>query len=56
MLVLSMLLHYQLPADLSYITEVVVATLACSALFQTWKLAVLEPNASLSAGITICRQ
>lgn len=55
-LVLNILLHYQLPADLWCITEVLVVTLACSALFQTWKFAVLEPNASLSAGTTNCRQ
>lgn len=45
MLVLNILLRYQLPADL-WCTEVLVATLACSVLFQTWKFAVLEPNAS----------
>lgn len=46
MLVLNILLHYQLPADLRCITEVLVAALACSALFQIWRFAVLEPNAS----------
>lgn len=48
-LVLNILLHYQLPADLWCIAEVLMVTLACSALFQTRKFAVLEPNAILSA-------
>lgn len=55
MLILNVLLHYQLP-DLWCITEVLVATWASFALSQTWKFAVLEPNASLSAGTANCRQ
>lgn len=55
-IVLNILLHYQLPAGLWCITEVLVATWVCFALFQTWKFAVLEPNAGLSAGTTNCKQ
>lgn len=55
-LVLNVLLHYQLPADVWCITEVLVATWVCFALFPRWKFAVLEPNASLSAGTTNCKQ
>lgn len=55
-LILNLLLHYQLPADLWCVTEVLVATWACFSLFQTWKFAVLGPSASLSAGTTNCKR
>lgn len=55
-IVLNILLHYQLLAGLWCITEVLVVTSICFALFQTWKFAVLEPNAGLSAGTTNCKQ